>query len=173
MAHDTLDGQLSTTMPRRTGWREAFLAGTTGLALYSTGVAWQAQLVSYPLFGEVSAADFPAYHLAYNAAIPAAVIVPGFLSFFASAAFPWTRPRDVSRRTAVVVALSGVVSLVSTVAWAIPMHDRLDRIGQDPETLTSLLQANGVRTAALTVGGLALLGVMARRGASRRARQEV
>ena len=78
----------------RRRWRDWTLAATTGLTLYSTGIAWQAQFVSYPLFGEVSAAEFPDYHLAYNAAIPLVVIVPGFLSFLTSAALPWTRPAD-------------------------------------------------------------------------------
>ena len=59
-------------------------------------------LCSLP-FGEVSAAEFPDYHVAYNAAIPVVVIVPGFLSFLSSAALPWTRPADISRRTAAVV----------------------------------------------------------------------
>ena len=44
----------------------------------------------------------------------------------------------------------------STVAWAIPMHDRLDVIGQDASTIASLLQANAVRTALLTLGTVAL-----------------
>ena len=91
----------------------------TALTAYSTGVGWQAQAVSYPLFRAVPAEDFLAYHAQYNEAIPLVVIVPGFLSFLACAAFPWTRPADVPRGLAGVVAGSGLVSLVSTVAWAI------------------------------------------------------
>ena len=54
------------------------------------GVGWQAQAVSYPLFRAVPTEDFLAYHAQYNEAIPLVVIVPGFLSFLACAAFPWT-----------------------------------------------------------------------------------
>ncbi len=36
--------------------------------------------------------------------------------------------------------------------WASPIHDRLDRIGQDAATLDSLLQANAERTGLLTLG---------------------
>lgn len=138
------------------GWRTWHLAALAALTAYSAGVAWQAQFVSYPLYRAVSAVDFAAYHLAYNAAIPGVVIVPGFLTFLACAAFPLTRPDGVPRSTAWVVAATGVGSLLSTVLWAIPMHDRLDLIGQDAATIDSLLQANGVRTALLTVGAAAL-----------------
>ena len=65
-----------------------------------------------------------------------------------------------------LVAAAGAVSLVSTVAWAIPMHDRLDRIGQDAATIDSLLSANLVRSVALTVGTVALAALVGRTGLS-------
>jgi hypothetical protein len=133
------------------------MGGLAALTAYSTGVAWQAQAVSYPLYRAVSEADFPAYHLAYNDAIPFAVVVPGFLTFLASAAFPWSRPPEVSRAAGWVVAGTGVGSLLVTVLWAIPRHDRLDRIGQDATTIDGLLQANAVRTGLLSVGTVALV----------------
>jgi hypothetical protein len=146
----------------RRDWRGWHLIGLTALSAYSTGVAYQAQQVSYPLYRAVGAEDFATYHLAYNAAIPWVVIVPGFVTFLASAAFPWTRPHEVSRTAAAVVSVAGVVSLLSTVLWAIPMHDRLDAIGPSPATIESLLQANLLRSVALTVGTLALAWSVAR-----------
>lgn len=148
-------------------WRLVGLAALTALSAYSAGIGWQAQFVSYPLFGQVSAEEFPAYHLDYNAAIPLVVIAPGFLTFLGCASFPFTRPKEVSRAAAAVVASSGVLALVSTLAWAIPMHDKLDRIGQDAATIDSLLCANSVRTAALTVGAVTLAGCLSRLAHSR------
>lgn len=142
--------------PARLGWRTAGLVGLTALTAYSTGVGWQAQLVSYPLYRAVAAEDFLAYHAQYNASIPVVVIVPGFLSFLAGVAFWWTRPAEVPPAAAAVVAATGATSLLATVAWAIPMHDRLDRIGQDAATIDSLLAANLVRSLALTLGTAAL-----------------
>lgn len=147
-------------------WRDWALGVTTAVTVYSAGIAWQAQAVSYPLFREVAEQDFPAYHLAYDAAIPWVVIVPGFLGFLTCAALPWTRPADVPRRLAVLVSATGVVSLAATVLWAIPMHDRLDTVGQSAETITSLLQANAVRTGTITVGAAALLWALLRRRAA-------
>jgi hypothetical protein len=147
----------ATTRAVRASWRRAHLVGLTALTAYSTAVGWQAQLVSYPLFRAVPPEDFLGYHAQYNAAIPVVVIVPGFVSFLACAAFPWTRPADVPRDLAAVVAGAGVGALVSTVAWAIPRHDRLDAIGQDAATIDSLLDANLVRSLLLTAGTVALV----------------
>lgn len=141
---------------RRFGWRRWDLVGLGALTAYSTALGWQAQLVSYPLFGAVSAEDFADYHHQYNAAIPIVVILPGFLTFLGGAAFYWTRPPEVPRPAAALVGASGLVSLLATVLWAIPMHDRLDRDGQSAATVDSLLDANLLRSLALTVGTLAL-----------------
>jgi hypothetical protein len=138
------------------GWRGLYLVGLTALNAYSTGVGWQAQLVSYPLFGAVPASGFAGYHQQYNEAIPLPVIFPGFLSFLAGVAFCWTRPPEVPRPAAAVVAVTGLTSLLATVLWAIPMHDRLDQSGQSAATLDSLLQANLLRSVALTAGTVVL-----------------
>jgi hypothetical protein len=152
----------------RPGWRRWYLAGLTALTAYSTGVGWQAQLVSYPFFGTVPAEHFAAYHQQYNASIPFVVIIPGFVSFLAGVAFFWTRPHDVPRPTVLVVAATALTSLLATVLWAIPMHDRLDQIGQDAATIESLLRANLLRSLALTAGTVALVWCVARapRGAT-------
>jgi len=173
--HDTTDSSRSTNptgSPSPTGiaverpdraWRRWHLAGLAALTAYSTGVSWQAQQVSYPLYRSVAAEDFLAYHQDYNAAIPWVVIVPGFVGFLAGVAFWWTRPADVPRPAAAVVSAAGLTSLLATVAWAIPMHSRLDEIGQDDATIDSLLDANLLRSAALTVATLTLVWCLARR----------
>ena len=56
-----------------------------------------------------------------------------------------------------MVSLSGATCILSTVLWAIPMHDRLDEFGRSAATIDSLLAANLVRTAALTIS-LGVLG---------------
>lgn len=157
-----LSAASATTPTVRPGWRVWNLAAVAALTAYSTGIAWQAQFVSYPLYRATSADEFPAYHLAYNAAIPGVVIIPGFLGFLACTAFPWTRPAGVPRAATTLVAISGLGSILSTVLWAIPRHDQLDRIGQDAPTIASLIQANGVRTAMLTLGAATLSWTLVR-----------
>lgn len=140
------------TMPA-TGpaWKHWNLVALTGLTAYSTAVSWLAQQVMYPLYRAVGPGEFAAYHLQYNDAIPAPIVIPGFVGFASAVAFLWTRPAGVPRWAAALVSLGGVTCIASTVLWAIPMHDRLDAIGQDPATIDSLLSANLIRTAALTL----------------------
>lgn len=147
----------------RTRWRDWQLVGLTALTTYSTAIGWQAQLVSYPLYKAVPADAFGAYHLRYNAAIPLPVIIPGFTSFLAGMAFYWTRPQDVPRLPAAVVGLAGLTSLLVTVSWAIPLHDRLDQIGQSRAAVENLLQANLLRSVALTAATAVLVWCVGRR----------
>lgn len=137
-------------------WRHINLAALTSLTAYSAATAWQSGLVSYPLFRAAGTADFPAYHQAYNTAITWVIVAPSFIAFLACAAFPWTRPAESSRLAAYLVALGGAGSLLTTMLWAVPMHRRLDEIGQDAGTIDSLIQANAVRTGLLTLAALAL-----------------
>lgn len=132
------------------------LVGVVTLTAYSTALGWFAQEVGYPLFGEVAPADFASYHQYYNEAIVWPVIVPGFAGFVAATVFPWTRPREVPLPAALLIGATGLTCLATTVLWAIPMHDRLDAQGFAQTTLNSLLEANLVRTAALTAGTLTL-----------------
>jgi hypothetical protein len=165
MASTTSDTATASTRPSRSrqgSWRWWTAVGTFGITAYATGVGWQAQAVSYPFFRSVPADHFLAYHAQYNESIPLVVIAPGFVAFLAGIAFPWLRPAGVSRGAAVVVAATGAVSLLSTVLFAIPRHDELDRVGQDGQLITELLQANLLRSLALTVGTLALGWVLGR-----------
>lgn len=156
LAHDRPTGAL-----HNLSWRDLGLVGLTALPVHSTGVSWQAQRVSYPLFHAVAPQDFVAYHAQYNASIPVVVIVPGFLSFVAGAAFLWTHPSELPRLVASTVSAAGATAFVATVARAIPMHGRLSKAGQDAETIDALLSANLVRSVALTVETAALCGSLA------------
>ena len=145
-----------TPIGRRHEWRIWNLVVLGALTAYSTGIGWQAQLVSYPLYRDVPADAFVGYHEAYNRAIPLVVIVPGFLTFLAGIAFFWTKPKELPRPLGVIVSLAGAVALGTTVLWAIPKHNELDRIGLSETTVDSLLTANLIRSVALTVSAVAL-----------------
>ena len=54
--------------------------------------------------------------------------------------------------------------MLTTVFWAIPMHDRLDSMGQSQQTIDSLLMANVPRTVALTVSTGVLMWALVRAG---------
>ena len=150
----------ATAARSRAEWRVVYTVGLLGLGWYSTAVAWQAQLVSYPLFRSVGPEDFAEYHLDYSDSIPLVVIVPGFLTFLAGVAFLWACPRNVGRLHAAVVSAASAVSLLVTVLWAIPEHAELDRSGQSDATIDSLITANLVRSLALTTAALTLTWIV-------------
>lgn len=104
------------TMPA-TGpaWKHWNLVALTGLTAYSTAVSWLAQQVMYPLYRAVGPGEFAAYHLQYNDAIPAPIVIPGFVGFASAVAFLWTRPAGVPRWAAALVSLGGVTCIASTV----------------------------------------------------------
>lgn len=156
MSNDVTTPEATTGRTRTGSWRGWTTVALLGLNAYSAALGWQAQAVSYPLYRAVAEEDFLAYHAQYNASIPLVVIVPGFVTFLASAAYPWLRPAQVPRGVAAVVGAAGATSLLTTVLWAIPRHDELDRVGRDADVIASLLDANLVRTVALTAATLAL-----------------
>lgn len=161
---DTLTPDRRPSAVRARPWRWWNAVALTGLTAYSTALGWQAQAVSYPLFRAVPAENFLDYHARYNASIPWVVIVPGFVTFLSGAAFVWTRPVEVPRGPAALVSVAGVTSLLSTVLWAVPEHDRLDRLGRSSATIDSLLAANLVRSLALTAGTVTLVWCLGRVG---------
>jgi hypothetical protein len=142
---------------RRQGrWRDAALVALTAMTAYTTAISWQVQAVSYPLFRAVDAVQFPAYHQQYNETILWPVLIPGFPTAAAGVLFFWIRPARLSGRVAAVVSAASLASLLLTVLWAIPMHDRLDVIGQDGATIDSLLRANLLRSLSFTLSTAAL-----------------
>ncbi len=52
-----------------------------GLVFWELGQIWLIQIVVYPVFAKVGAAQYVGYHSFYVQRIPAPVIVPGFASF--------------------------------------------------------------------------------------------
>jgi len=107
----------------------------------------------------VGTEGFAAYHQHYNEDILWPVLIPGFPTVFACALFLWIRPVRVPRPAGAAVTAIGISSLLLTLLWAIPMHDRLDRDGPVAATIDSLLQANLLRSVLLTVCTI-LLGSM-------------
>jgi hypothetical protein len=136
---------------------DALLFALTVLAVYMVGVSLMTTQVSYPLFAAVGADAFVGYHRRYNGRIPLVVVVPGFVSFLACAAFPLLAPDGVPGWAAGAVAAGGVTALLATVTTAIPAHLALQRVGFDPRTYRRLVTADRVRTLGCAVSAATLV----------------
>lgn len=122
----------------------------TALVFWVLGQIWLAQLVIYPLFAQVGAAEYIAYHRLYSKRIPAPVIVPGFACFILPAALLFLGPEVPFWMNAVNVG-AGLIGLLVTLLLEIPRHIRLARGGKDMLVISELIEFNWPRTLSITV----------------------
>jgi len=125
------------------------------------GLTWLIQIVSYPLFARVAAADFVDYHAAHSRLITF-VVAPLMLAELAGAVAlvnfgdPMV-PRGAAWLSAFLAAATwGLTMLVS-----VPQHEVLAH-GFDLRAHTLLVATNWLRTIAWTVRGALLLWLVAR-----------
>jgi hypothetical protein len=123
------------------------------------GVGWVVQLVVYPAFRLVGPDEWARYHAGHERGITRVVGLPWLVQGFSTAAL-LLEPPGGDRRGVALLAVLALVTVVATLAVAVPAHGRLAaaRAGRD---VTTLLRANLVRTLAWTgstVLAAALLG---------------
>jgi len=106
-----------------------------------TGIIWQVQLLAYPQFLKVSAADFPAYHQAHTQRMGWIVGGPMLAELALALLTAWQLQSTVS-----LVALALVIALWLITAFVqIPLHGRLAH-GYDRSTIRKLIITNWLRT---------------------------
>jgi hypothetical protein len=126
--------------------------------VYNLGTIWLAQTTVYPLFAQVAAEGYAAYHRFYTTHITFSVIIPGFLSFVLPAAVLLTLPGTVPLWLAVANLSMGIAGLLITVVLQIPRHNRLDH-GKDDRLIAELIRFNWLRTGSITVSAALTLAM--------------
>jgi hypothetical protein len=119
------------------------------------GLIWTVQLVHYPLFAEVGAEHFSAYHARHTRQITW-VVAPLMGAELVSAALLFAEGHREPWFLAAGVALA--LNWLSTWLVQIPLHNRL-AAGFDSEAHRRLVKTNWLRTAAWTMRGACLFGV--------------
>ncbi len=139
---------------------KAILLVQLATTLPLVGLIWFVQVVAYPLFARVAAADFPAYHRAHSRLITF-VVAPLMLGELlgATAWLCWPLD-DVPLPVAWVGAALAVIAWIVTMFVSVPRHNVLAR-GFDARACDVLIVTNWIRTAAWTVRGATLLWVLA------------
>lgn len=118
---------------------------------YLTGLVWVVQLVVYPGFRAVgSAASWPSFHDAHSRAMGLAVGPPWAVQGGTLAVLLVDRPAGVPTWLVLLAAALGLVTVVVTLVWSVPLHGRLQPY--DPDAAGRLLKTNWLRTAAWTAG---------------------
>jgi hypothetical protein len=126
-----------------------FLLLWAAVIFWVVGQIWFCQIVVYPLFAQVGAADYVRYHGFYTRHIPLPVIIPGFTSFLAPVALALYGPAVPAWMSVSNIA-AGIVGLLVTVLLEIPRHNRLERDGKNDTLIAELIRYNWPRTLSLS-----------------------
>jgi hypothetical protein len=135
------------------------LLANAAATLFMVGLSWFVQVVHYPLFPEVEAKRFPAYHRLHSSRTTWVVLPPMTVELVTSFLLLLDPPGG---ETALV--LTGAALALSTwalTAVAASAHGEIGRSGLSPDLLRRLLSASGVRTAAWTFHGAVVIALLA------------
>ena len=125
------------------------------------GLIWLVQVVSYPLFARVGAAEFAAYH-ATHARLITFVVAPLMLVELAGSIALVAFADPLIPRELAWVGLALALSVWGfTMLVSVPQHEVLAR-GFDARAHAMLVATNGLRTAAWTLRGALLIWVVLR-----------
>lgn len=142
------------------GYGHSVLLFALFIQIYNLGTIWFAQIVVYPLFGQVGASEYISYHRYYSSHIPLPVIIPGFLSFFLPLAVVAVLPDSVPFWMALLNVGMGLVGLAVTVGLEIPRHNQLERGGKNEKLIAELIAYNWPRTASITVSAALMMAMV-------------
>lgn len=137
-----------------------FILILTALSLYCTGASWMLQVVCYPTFLLVGAAEFVPFHVSFGRRLMIAVI-PMFLTCVGMFVLLFIRPEAVPQGAAIIAAICGVIILATTIILEVPKHLKLDKDGKSDALIHGLVRDNLPRTAAWTVASITLVYILA------------
>ena len=124
------------------------------------GLIWLVQVVSYPLFARVGAAEFPDYHAAHARSITF-VVAPLMLVELGAALASLLLPEPSLPRAALQLgAALAAAAWLCTFFGAVPQHALLAQ-GFEPTAHARLLLANWLRTGIWTARALLVLWAIA------------
>jgi hypothetical protein len=118
--------------------------------IYMTGVIWLVQIVHYPLFGAVGAAEFAAYEARHRRRIVPVVLPMMALELITAAWLALHGVPGVDGRWFAVGFLLCLLLAASTFLVQMPLHQRLER-NFDPVAMRALIVTNWVRTSLWTI----------------------
>jgi hypothetical protein len=124
------------------------LLAWAALSFWELGQIWLVQIVTYPLFAKVGAADYAAYHQYYTKRIPLVVIIPGFAGFLLPIPLAFFGPSVPVWMTAANIIM-GIIGLLVTVGLEIPRHNKLEK-GKNEGMIAELIRYNWPRTLSIT-----------------------
>lgn len=118
---------------------------------FMCGLGWFVQVVHYPLFTFATGSRWTDFHAEHSRRTGWVVGVPWAMQGFGAFALLVWRPEGVSLALVVAAVVLAGVTVVATIAVALPAHARL-ATGFEAEVHRRLLLGDRVRAVAWTVG---------------------
>lgn len=129
---------------------EAFAVANLAASLFLTGLIWFVQIVHYPLFASVGAAQFAAYEKKHARLTTMVVAAPMLIEAGAAIGLVFFAPERIPAWVAWLGLALAAAIWISTAAIQVPCHARLED-GFDPAIHRRLVLSNWIRTAAWTL----------------------
>ena len=131
-------------------------------ALYRVGDIWTFQVVLFPLWSRVGAAEFPAYQRSHFHRIFGVIFVPMALSA-ASAVLLWLFPPIGARTWLIYAGLALQGALFASLIYWIPLQLRIEREGNTPQLIRQLVTTHWTRVLNITAFAAVVLALAALR----------
>ena len=124
---------------------------------FNAGLQYYTTVSTYPLFSEVDEANFVRFHKAYEGKLPLSIYIPYSLWMLSTLALLFVRPDGVTLLWVVLLlVLNGSIMAVS-LAFAAPVHTKLDREGKNAGDLAKLRRYNLPRLLAVAASSMVAL----------------
>ncbi len=131
-------------------------------AFYRLGDIWTFQVVLFPLWAKVGREEFPAYHDAHFRRIFGVVFAPMALSAI-GAVLLWFFPPQGTTRWLVGAGIALQAILFASLAYWIPLQLRIQREGNTPALIRTLVAVHWTRVANITAFAGVILVLLALR----------
>lgn len=142
--------------------KPSLLLSTAILAVWNAALIWMTQVMCYPLWPLVGAADFHDYHVAWWHRVWW-TFIPAGLALAGSLLLLFQRPLYFPRWAAYVAVAAQLVALLVTVAFWAPLQASLSTSGGlDLAGFHTLLWTHWFRVALIWVPAILMTGALAR-----------
>ena len=128
---------------------------------FMNAVHWYTQVQTYPLFSWVPEEGFVALHEEYERRLPVALYAPYALLMAANVLLFFFAPEGVGLGWVIALFSLNAFIMAESLAFAAPVHYRMDREGKDERAIRKLVFFNSFRLAAGTASSLVVLYLLA------------
>jgi hypothetical protein len=140
----------------------AVLVAVVVATSFNLALQYATQVATYPLFAHLGRDSFVGYHQAWERRLPLTIYAPYGALVAADVLLLALRPPGVALGWVLaLLALTAAVTAIS-VLLAVPVHRKLDRIGEPTaDGVRGLLVANGLRLASMATATAIAVGLLA------------